>query len=156
HPVVEGYATEFLGGDFYFGEGTYSVCLTAVGAMGNESDCSEVLTVTYAVPSTHVVTLAGSFIDAIGSIARTVASSIPRVIGASTFATDGDYCTDPYITQNLGFGRANDSGEVTKLQSFLNRVLGLALPVTGFFGPLTQQAVMAFQTTHAAEILAPW
>ncbi len=156
HLVVEGYATEFLGGDFYFGEGTYSVCLTAIDAMGNESECSDVLTVTYAVPSTPVVTPSGSSINAIGSIARTVASAIPSVLGASTFATDGDYCTDPYITQNLGFGRANDSGEVTKLQSFLNRVLGLALPVTGFFGPLTQQAVMAFQTTHAAEILAPW
>jgi hypothetical protein len=56
------------------------------------------------------------------------------------------------VTQTLSYGMTNP--EVIKLQSFLN-MQGSALPLTGFFGPMTQAAVSAFQSTYAADILAP-
>ncbi|TSC61211.1 MAG: hypothetical protein Athens041674_845, partial [Parcubacteria group bacterium Athens0416_74] len=34
--------------------------------------------------------------------------------------------------------------------------LGLNLPLTGFFGLLTENAVKAFQLKYSEQILAPW
>lgn len=84
-------------------------------------------------------------------------SGLQRVLGASTTA-DGtsDYCADPYLLAPLGFGWDNSAAEVSKLQNFLNRFLSANLPITGFFGTLTRQAVMDFQLKYASDILAPW
>ncbi len=71
------------------------------------------------------------------------------VAGASTSC-------EPLLTQYLHIGWNNDSGEVTKLQTFLNSHLGLTLPVTGFFGPMTFSAVEAFQTMYGSDVLSPW
>ena len=57
------------------------------------------------------------------------------------------------VTQTLNYGMTNP--EVIKLQNFLNAHQGAALPPTGFFGPLTRAAVNKFQSTYAADILAP-
>lgn len=57
------------------------------------------------------------------------------------------------VTQTLTRGMINP--EVKKLQAFLNAQQGSALPTTGFFGPMTHAAVRTFQTTYAADILAP-
>lgn len=87
------------------------------------------------------------------------AASLPagQVLGASTTA-DGtsDYCADPYLLAPLGFGWDNSAAEVSKLQNFLNRFISANLPITGFFGTLTRQAVMDFQLKYASDILAPW
>ena len=57
----------------------------------------------------------------------------------------------------LRFGSAkNDKDQVIKLQEFLKKHGFGAFSATGFFGPLTEAAVKAFQTQYAAEILAPW
>lgn len=79
------------------------------------------------------------------------------VLGAST--TDEDIaavCGAPYLTDYLKKGKKNNVEQVTKLQEFLNKELGLNIPVTGFFGPLTFDAVKQFQQANADQILAPW
>lgn len=72
-----------------------------------------------------------------------------RVLGAST-------CS-PYLTTYIKLGdKNNDKNEVIKLQEFLNEYLGLNLPVDGFYGLKTYNAVKAFQLKHQNEVLSPW
>jgi hypothetical protein len=78
----------------------------------------------------------------------------PQVLGAST-STPSAAC-GPLLTSYLRMGKNNDAGEVAKLQQFLNDELGRALPVTGFFGALTEKAVEAFQLKYWQDVLAPW
>ena len=62
----------------------------------------------------------------------------------STTATSGSpSCVT--LTQDLyaGLSDAGTSGEVSKLQAFL----GIS-PTTGYFGPITQQGVQAWQSSH--------
>ncbi len=75
------------------------------------------------------------------------ASTVGQVLGVSC----GVYM-DKYVRQ----GKRNNPEQVTKLQQFLNKYMGTALPLTGFYGPLTAAAVNAFQSKHADTILAPW
>jgi hypothetical protein len=74
-----------------------------------------------------------------------------QVLGAST-----DMCGTPLLKTYLRMGKQNDSGEVALLQIFLNKELGLTLPVTGEFGADTRLAVEQFQVKYADEVLAPW
>lgn len=79
-----------------------------------------------------------------------------QVLGASTSTvTTSTSCTE-YLLSDLRMGRANPVDEVKKLQLFLNEEMGSGLPVTGFFGPLTFNAVSSFQLKYASEILSPW
>ncbi len=50
----------------------------------------------------------------------------------------------------------NNPVEVKKLQTFLNIYLGLHIPVTGYYGPMTIAAVNQFQTMNNKSVLAPW
>jgi peptidoglycan hydrolase-like protein with peptidoglycan-binding domain len=61
-----------------------------------------------------------------------------------------------YLSSYLRIGRSNDPAEVRKLQTFLNQHILAGLPVTGYFGPLTDAAVRKFQARYAVEILEPW
>jgi hypothetical protein len=76
----------------------------------------------------------------------------PRVLGA---ATSTEACS-PILTSYLRIGHSNPSSQVLILQAFLNKELGLSLPVTGFFGPMTEKAVEAFQAKYFSDVLAPW
>lgn len=58
------------------------------------------------------------------------------------------------LTSYLARGRHNPINEVIKLQAFLD-LEGEALPITGFFGPMTSAAVSRFQTQFADEVLTP-
>jgi hypothetical protein len=72
----------------------------------------------------------------------------PQVLGSSCGL---------YMDKYLRMGSAkNNKEQVAKLQEFLNKNGFGAFSATGFFGPLTEAAVKAFQTKYAAEILAPW
>lgn len=71
-----------------------------------------------------------------------------EVLGASTCG--------PLLTSYLKLGWANDADQVSKLQDFLNTNMGAALPVSGFFGPATFEAVKAFQKAHWEDVLKPW
>lgn len=63
------------------------------------------------------------------------------------------FCTTHVFAESVVFGsnlRLGDRGtDVVALQ----RLLGVT--ETGYFGPLTQRAVMSFQSTYASEVLAP-
>jgi hypothetical protein len=81
-----------------------------------------------------------------------------QVLGVSTTTQGqvlGASCS-PILTSYLRRGKTNPSDQVATLQNFLNGELGITLPVTGFFGPLTEQAVKDFQTKYFADILGPW
>jgi parallel beta-helix repeat protein len=79
------------------------------------------------------------------------------VVSTTTPPTPIFVCTDlPYINSYMRRGQRNDPAEVMKLQNFLNRYMFSGLPVTGFFGPLTDAAVRAFQVRYSEQILAPW
>lgn len=56
-------------------------------------------------------------------------------------------------TRNLALGSAGS--DVRALQQYLAASSSTALPVTGYYGPLTARAVSAFQEAYSAEILTP-
>jgi hypothetical protein len=61
-----------------------------------------------------------------------------------------------YLSSFLRYGRSNDSTQVEKLQLFLNEHMQSGLPVTGFFGRLTESAVKKFQVMYYNDVLKPW
>ncbi len=63
---------------------------------------------------------------------------------------------EPYLEGYIKFGVQNNPEEVEKLQTFLNENEGADLPVTGFYGEKTLEAVKEFQAKYADEILSPW
>jgi hypothetical protein len=81
-------------------------------------------------------------------------SSGGLVLGAST--SNLPPSCEILLKTFLRLGKANDSTEVTKLQTFLNGNLSTTLPVTGFFGPLTFKAVEDFQIKYWEDVLNPW
>ena len=86
-------------------------------------------------------------------------SSGGSVLGVSTIEPVGQVlgasCTI-LINDYLRIGQSNDKSEVSKLQQFLNDHMQSGLPVTGFFGPMTDKAVRSFQLKHNTDVLAPW
>jgi len=84
---------------------------------------------------------------------------VGQVLGASTVgqgqvlgASCGLYM-DRYVKRG---GAKNNAEQVTKLQNFLNKHGFGNFTSTGFFGPLTEAAVKAFQQKYADEVLKPW
>jgi peptidoglycan hydrolase-like protein with peptidoglycan-binding domain len=76
-------------------------------------------------------------------------------------ATDGEVLgaftgSCPYLTTYMRMGQTNDVEEVKKLQQFLSENLSIDLPVTGFFGEMTDKAVRNFQLKMKDNILLPW
>jgi hypothetical protein len=71
-----------------------------------------------------------------------------QVLGANMCAAG----INTYMRQ----GMANNKADVQKLQGILNEEVNAGLPITGFFGPLTNSAVQKFQLKYAEKVLAPW
>lgn len=86
----------------------------------------------------------------------TYGGSVPggagRVLGAATSSLPGGCVA--ILSTYLRPGSRGD--QVRALQTFLNENLGLHIPATGYFGPLTFAAVKQFQTANAAQVLTPW
>lgn len=78
-------------------------------------------------------------------------SSAGTVLGAST--DDAASCSISFVNY---MKRGQRGADVRELQVFLNKELGLKIPLTGYFGSQTEAAVRAFQLKYASEILAPW
>lgn len=72
-----------------------------------------------------------------------------QVLGASTSC-------GIYLNDYIKLGANNNPLEVMKLQVFLNSNLGINLPVTGYYGPLTYKAVEDFQVKYNGSVLSPW
>ncbi len=108
--------------------------------------------------------------DVTGGGSTTSSTSTPSsgtVLGTSTVATSTEttptipsttICDGqiPYLTSYMRMGQQNNAAEVMKLQTFLNLHLNLSLPVTGFFGQMTHDAVQVFQLKHSKDVLLPW
>lgn len=77
------------------------------------------------------------------------ASTGGQVLGATTECS-------ALLSEFIGKSYANTSGEVSKLQNFLNTEMGSALPITGVFGPMTEAAVRTFQIKYWEDVLKPW
>jgi hypothetical protein len=82
-----------------------------------------------------------------------------EVLGAATItepvAENIPVCK-PYLRDYLKMGKANDKEQVVLLQSFLNEVMGVNLPLTGYFGSMTRDAVKKFQVAHHGAVIQPW
>jgi peptidoglycan hydrolase-like protein with peptidoglycan-binding domain len=61
-----------------------------------------------------------------------------------------------FLLEHMQMGVENNPFEVQKLQLFLNIFMDANLPVTGYFGPMTDQSVKNFQLQYRSEILDPW
>lgn len=72
-----------------------------------------------------------------------------NVLGATTSCA-------PYLAGYLHKDWNNNQDEVKKLQTFLNKEMGLALVVSGLFDSATFDAVVKFQEKYSDEILKPW
>lgn len=72
-----------------------------------------------------------------------------NVLGATTSCT-------PYLAGYLHKDWNNSPDEVKKLQTFLNKEMGLTLAVNGVFDSATFDAVVKFQEKYSDEILKPW
>ena len=72
----------------------------------------------------------------------------PEVLGEAT-------CVE-LITNYLWFGGNNNSEQIKILQQFLNEQMGTQIPITGFYGTQTRDAVKLFQEKYADKILQPW
>jgi len=81
-------------------------------------------------------------------IILTTPTPTPEVLGEATCAE--------LITNYLWFGGNNNSEQVKILQQFLNEQIGAQIPITGFYGTQTRDAVKAFQEKYADKILQPW
>ncbi len=91
-----------------------------------------------------------------GPISTFVPNNGGSVLGASTGQVLGESC-GLYMNQHLRQGSSkNNSGQVKKLQQFLNKEMSANLPITGFFGPLTFSSVKSFQTKYSDNVLKPW
>jgi len=63
----------------------------------------------------------------------------------------------PYLSSYFRNSTDNDREEVKKLQSFLNKYEGFNdLPLTGYYGVMTQATVKKFQEKYVGDILASW
>jgi len=93
----------------------------------------------------------GTVVGLIGTV-NTNPTGNGQVLGAST---DLPASCSIYLGGYLKKG-STDSAAIKKLQAFLNSNLGLSIPVTGVFGPMTQDAVEKFQTKYSDDILKPW
>jgi uncharacterized repeat protein (TIGR01451 family) len=78
-----------------------------------------------------------------------VSTSTGQVLGASISC-------GIYMNSYIKRGAPNDPNEVRKLQAFLNKNLGANLPITGFYGSLTEHAVNQFQLKYKSIVLTPW
>src|SRR4051812_21639225 len=65
------------------------------------------------------------------------------VIASTPYASTG--CTNISVSLSQGKYDYSTSGQVTVLQNFLNSHGYLGVSATGYFGPMTRSAVMAFQ-----------
>ncbi|MBI2120356.1 MAG: tandem-95 repeat protein [Parcubacteria group bacterium] len=113
------------------------------------------------IPGAAVVPASAGGAVPLGFLGDNPGAPAGLVLGAATSSSDftaAESCSvaGPYLTDYLRMGKKNNPEQVIKLQKFLNGNIPASIPVTGFFGPITLDAVKKFQTANADQILAPW
>lgn len=103
----------------------------------------------------------GSVVPFIVNVDTKTTTQIPVQLGTTTQGIVLGVSTsrEVYLDLDGGYlarGENNDPQKVILLKKFLNKNLGINLPLNGFFGPLTEQAVKNFQLKYKKEILDPW
>ena len=100
--------------------------------------------------------LISQFIGAPASVANAGGG---QVLGATSIIPDGEVLGEncsPYLNEYIKYGAKNNPEEVKKLQIFMNKHFSLDLPLSGFYGSLTRDAVNQFQIKYSNEVLLPW
>jgi len=81
-----------------------------------------------------------------------LAIGVPAVASAQTAAP----ASCPIQLGFMKAGVANDSAQVTRLQTYLKASEGADVDVNGTFDQKTEQAVMAFQKKYMSDVMSPW
>jgi len=76
-----------------------------------------------------------------------------EVLGEATSTIGG---CGKYLNSYIKLGAKNNVEDVKKLQMFLNQNLGINLPITGYYGDATYNAVLQLQLKYNIAILNPW
>ncbi|MBI5457000.1 hypothetical protein HY969_04665 [Candidatus Kaiserbacteria bacterium] len=90
-----------------------------------------------------------------GGSSTAAATSTGEVLGTST-TTEAVAACDTYLTAFIRFGGKNDTEQVSRLQKVLKDFEGASVEENGSYDRATLDAVHAFQTKYADEILKPW
>ncbi|HEY4517236.1 MAG TPA: hypothetical protein VJG64_04830 [Candidatus Paceibacterota bacterium] len=100
----------------------------------------------------------GPIVGSFGGGGSVVGASTGQVLGAAstTLPELPPGCIALLNTYMRQGKKNNQLAEVKKLQQFLNDERQAHLPLTGFFGPLTDKAVRGFQIAHTEQVLKPW
>lgn len=146
--------------------GAWTVTCTATDDSGNSASDSIVVSIVHSNPNggstdAPVSTNSGSSDvpppppsstsdDTTSDIGEAVAEGVEAEVEGEVA---GAACV--VLTSYIGRG-ANNADDVTFLQEFLNKEMGLSLEVNGIFDDATKEAVKAFQLKYADEILKPW
>lgn len=78
----------------------------------------------------------------------------PTSVWGTTYTANGPLACSIEFTRYLRKGDSNT--EVSKIQKFLNRILGVAISDNGVFESSTDQAVKTFQQQYVDHIITPW
>ncbi len=125
---------------------------------------SEVITSTYTCDAALPAIGGGYFISLPSGKQVDSPFAAPTIIQPQNSSTQGQVlgviasCKESgqYLTHYARIGYDNDVDTVKKLQTFLNKEIGANIPVTGFFGPMTEAKLKEFQLIHKNTLLAPW
>ncbi len=124
--------------------GTYTLTYTVTDSGGLSDSVTRTVRVARSSGGGGGGTVGGSINDGIGGGGDT-----GEVLGASTDC-------GIYVDKFMRVGYTNDTGNVTKLQQFLNNYYKMSIPVTGIFDSQTEKAVEIFQVLHPDTVLSPW
>ena len=98
----------------------------------------------YVVNPTYTSTGGGST----GGVATLTGTYSTTITATNTNNNNNNNSCSDTFTKFTRKDRSNDVAAVKKLQAFLNEREGAKLPVTGFFGSMTQGAVKKFQAKY--------
>ena len=91
--------------------------------------------------------IAGSLVGSVGGI-------VGEILGAAS--SSGAISCDQYLTAFIKPGGDNDPAQVLRLQKILVEAEGAEVQQNGIYDDSTRNAVNAFQSKYADEILSPW
>lgn len=80
-------------------------------------------------------------------------TQVPTVTATNPLACTVDFSK---MNEPIKFGASNNANNVRLLEQFLNTYEQANLPVDGVYGEADLAAVITWQETYAADILAPW